>query len=196
MEISIIKNIFLVVRNDDYISIIKLFRLPPLNKRKKYLIYSRSYYNIDNSMKYFLILYISLTLSQLQIKGNFYITTFINARKISKEQQKINNYLINPNIIINLILEYTIRKIKYIFHNNISIAIRSINGIIDKLLGYINLRVIIISVPKILRLYMVLSKVNYNMILGKPWLKIILTIGLYIIDKYQIKDINNIYYKV
>ena len=86
--------------------------------------------------------------------------------------------------MINLISECTIKKIKYIFYNNTLIAIQSTNGAIDKLLGYINLRVIIASVSKILRFYVVPNKVNYNIILGRSWLRIILAISLYAVDEY------------
>ena len=42
------------------------------------------------------------------------------------------------------------------------------NKAIDKLPKYINLKVIIILIFKILRLYIVSNKINYNIILERP----------------------------
>ena len=194
--VSTVEDIFLVARNDDYVGAIEPFGLPPPNKRKKCSTCGRSHYNADNSTKYFPMPHMSSTSPQLQIKGNFYTTAFINARKSSEEQWKINKCLIDPGATINLISERTARKIKCIFHDDTSIAIRSANGATDKLPGYTNLRVTIADVPKILRLYVVPGKVNYNMILGRPWLRMTSAIGLYATDEYWIKDTNDVHHKV
>ena len=196
MEISLVEDAFLVARNDDYVGAIEPFGLPPPNKRKKCSTCGRNHYSADNQTKYFPMAHMQSTSPQLNIKGNFYTTAYINARKSSEEQWKINNCLIDPGATINLISERTARKIKCIFYDDTSIAIRSANGATDKLPGYTNLRVTIASVPKILRFYVVPGKVNYNMILGRPWLRMTSAIGLYAADEYWIKDTNDVHHKV
>ena len=193
-EISAVEDVFLVARNDDYVGAIEPFGLPPPNKRKKCSTCGRAHYSADSATKYFPMP--PHTSPQLQIKGNFYTTAMVNARRSADEEWKINNCLIDPGATINLISEKIARKINCIFHEDTSIAIRSANGATDRLPGYTNLKITVASVPKILRLYVVPGKVTYNMILGRPWLRMTSAIGLYATDEYWIKDQYDIHQKV
>ena len=195
-EMSMVEDAFMVARNDDYIGAIEPFGVPPPNKRKKCTTCGRHHYSADNKTKYFPMPELPQTSPQLQIKGNFYTTAFINARKSIEEQWKVNNCLIDPGATINLISERIARKINCVFHDDTSLAIRSANGATDRLPGYTNLKITVASVPKILRLYVVPGKVSYNMILGRPWLRMTSAIGLYAADQYWIKDSNDIHHRV
>ena len=181
-DISAVEDVFQVARNDDYVGAVEPFGVPPPNKTKKCSTCGRAHYSADNATKYFPMP--PPTSPQLQIKGNFYTTAVVNARKSTNEEWKINNCLIDPGATINLISERTARKINCIFHDDTSIAIRSANGATDRLPGYTNLKVTVASVPKILRLYVVPGKVTYNMILGRPWLRMTAAVGLYATDEY------------
>ena len=196
MEISLVEDAFLVARNDDYVGAIEPFGLPPPNKRKKCSTCGRSHYSADSTTKYFPMPHIPSTSPHLQMKGNFYTTAFIKARKSVEEQWKVSKCLIDPGATINLISERIVRKMNCIVHDDTSIAIRSANGATDKLPGYTNLRITVASVPKILRLYIVPGNVSYNVILGRPWLRMTSAIGLYAADEYWIKDHNDIHHRV
>ena len=195
-EASMVEDAFLIARSDDYVDAIETFGVPPPNKRKRCSTCGRNHYSADNQTKYFPMPHMHSTSPQLHIKGNFYTTAFLNARKSVEEQWKVNKCLIDPGATINLISERIVKRINCIFHEDTSLAIRSANGATDRLPGYTNLKVTIASVPKILRLYVVPGKVNYNMILGRPWLRMTSAIGLYAADEYWIKDTNEVHHKV